>query len=236
MKVTLLSITPNALEQIYRAYRICYSGASPTEIKMPIKDDLTIDFNKVNDFIVPLMVEGHTTPLEHVSVSFAIEGASRACTHQLVRHRTGKYNQQSQRYVKLDQFEYVIPPAIKNNNIAREAFIQHMQDSQRAYDGIAFRLEQDYLSAGMNKREATKKAIEDARYVFPNACCSNIIVTMDLNNLRKFLALRLCINSQWEIRNLAKEMLKLVESEIPFIGNSVMNCGKTCNRCIEEII
>jgi len=222
MKVVLASVTPNPIEAIYKAYKICYSSDTPTNIKVPSEE-------KMIEFIKPKM--GHTTPLEQAEVTFYIEGVSRALTHQLVRHRTASPNQQSQRYVRLGQFEYVVPPEIEKDMFLKDIFIKSMEHSQITYDYLTGRLERSYIRKGMKKTVANKKAIEDARYVLPNACCSNIIFKTDLHNFRNFYRLRNCKHAQWEIRGLAKEMMRLVKEPIPFADHKVMNCGVTCRDC-----
>ena len=138
---------------------------------------------------------GHESPLEHVSFTFAVEGISRACSHQIVRHRIASYSQQSQRYVKLNQFEYIIPHHINEIDEARELFIETMKKDQEAYDKLVEILfEKHYnklIQNGKNekeaKRSAEKQAIEDARYVFPNACETKMVFTMNVRSLYNFL-------------------------------------------------
>lgn len=231
VRITNYSSAENPIITIYKAYRLCYSKGNQSEIKLPMKDG-SIDYDAMSDFIVDKMMLGHTTPLEHVSFTFEISGVSRALTHQLVRHRTGKFNQQSQRYVKLGQFEYVIPPEIAKDPMAKLIYEDQMSRTQEIYTQLTEMLLAKYLLEGMSKREAEKKAIEDARYVFPNACTSNITVTMDLNNFRKFYNLRNCKHAQWEIRKLAKLMGVLVKDIVPFALKGAMNCGKSCFECI----
>jgi thymidylate synthase (FAD) len=188
------------------------------------------------------MSYGHTSPIEHVSFTFAIEGVSRTLTHQLVRHRLASYSQQSQRYVKLEQFEFVIPPAISDDEEAREIFISAMQNSQKAYDDLTERLLKKYIIHGMSKIDAEKKAIEDARYVFPNACETKIVVTMNARTLMNFFQHRTCNRAQWEIHNLADEMLLQVKTVAPILfklagpvcikekcPEGAMTCGKIEN-------
>lgn len=233
MNVTLAVCTPNPIETIYRAYRLCYSKGKQMEIKLPHEDEIKWAYEEKDeekiqyfhyaqneamvDFIVPLLNNGHTTPLEHVSMTFYISGVSRALTHQLVRHRTGKFNQQSQRYVDGNNFDVVVPPSIDGMVELRTEYLMLVNEIMRTYNKL--------IQAGVKK--------EDARYLLPNATTSNITVTFDANNLRKFLALRLCKHAQWEIRDLANEMYKLAKQELPFIGSNVMNCGRLCNRCME---
>lgn len=269
MKVNLEVYTPTPIEVLFKAYRLCYSKGTQEDIKVPIYNYNGIfdvpDIEKMIDFIKRLLPLGHTSPLEHVNFTFYISGVSRSLTHQLVRHRTGSYSQQSQRYVKSNQFEYVIPPAIKEDTFLTDIFKQEMLRQQVTYDDLTLMLIRnnilrlirnniliDYPKEYEGKECAyqlvnwlkdtnktlynayEKKAIEDARYVLPNACTSNITVTMDLNNFRKFYALRSCKDAQWEIRELAELMMKEVKEVVPFADYYAKNCGRTCNKCMQE--
>lgn len=250
VRISNYSNAENPIITIYKAYRLCYCRGEQSEIKLPMCES-GIDYKAMQDFIVDKMNMGHTTPLEHINFTFEISGVSRALTHQLVRHRTGKFNQQSQRYVKLAQFEYVIPPRIAENEELKAIFVQAMEEDQKTYDLLVDRLITDIITKNhpwvQNPADHehfksitqkgtylkySKMAIEDARYLFPNACTSNITVTMDLNNFRKFYSLRNCTHAQWEIRDLAKLMGTLVKDVIPFALIGSMNCGKTCFDCI----
>lgn len=250
VRISNYSNAEHPIITIYKAYRLCYCSGEQSEIKLPMTEKNEIDFAKMEEFILDKVMKNHTTPLEHVSFTFEISGVSRALTHQLVRHRTGKFNQQSQRYVKLGQFEYVIPPSIKEDEELKARFIEEMERDQEAYDFFVDKLitnqikkyysdfsfpENHELFKSLYKRAYTKfekKAIEDARYVFSNACASNITATFDLNNFRKFYNLRNCTHAQWEIRHLAKLMGNLVKEVIPFALKGSMSCGKTCFDCV----
>lgn len=260
MKVKILEYTSNPIESIYRGFKICYASGSPLNIKIPMLETSmgdVPDYEEMINFIKKWVSVGHESPLEHASITFAIEGVSRTLTHQLVRHRIASYNQQSQRYVKLGQFEYVIPPEIAKDEYLKQRFIDHMKRTQDEYDYFILGLMLKYIVAykgidaldignGIqflldfkhnNKakyNEFEKKAIEDARYVFPNACCTNIIVTMNLRNFRHFFAERICKNAQWEIQDLAEEMMKQVKDIIPFADYKARKCGVTCNECANK--
>ena len=121
MKVELIRYTPEPEKLIAAAAKLCYS-------KIGIDGILDgLDQEKTEKFLNMLMDLGHESPIEHVSFTFGVEGVSRVLTHQLVRHRIGcSYSQQSQRYVKLDQFEYIIPPQIAAIEEARELFVKTM--------------------------------------------------------------------------------------------------------------
>ncbi|GAA0177960.1 FAD-dependent thymidylate synthase [Clostridium sediminicola] len=211
LKVTLIEHTPNPERVIAAAAKLCYSPVGVDEITENLNDENT------EKFLNRLMSYGHASPIEHVSFTFAVEGVSRTLTHQLVRHRIASYSQQSQRYVKLEQFEYVIPPAIEEDNEAKKIFSEAMKKSQKAYDDIADRLYKKYIDLDMNKTSAEKKAIEDARYVFPNACETKIVFTMNARTLMNFFYHRCCNRAQWEIHAMADEMLRQVKMVAPVL-------------------
>lgn len=152
---------------------------------------------------------GHEAVLEHWSATFAVSGVSRALTHQLVRHRVASYSQQSQRYVDMDGFDYVIPESILNRPDSLEQFEWGMKAIQKVYKTL--------LAYGID--------MEDARYILPNACTTNIIVTMNARELRHFFALRCCNRAQKEIKELADKMLELVKEVAPTIFK---NAGPSC--------
>ena len=224
LKVKLIQYTKEAEKTVAAAAKLCYSAVGV--------DDIVANLNEENveKFLNMLMSYGHQSPIEHVSFTFAVEGVSRSLTHQLVRHRIASYSQQSQRYVKLNQFEYIVPPAINNNEKCKEIYVNAMKNIQRDYDIIVDNLMQDYLKQGLDKKVAEKKAIEDARYVFPNACETKIILTMNARSLINFFNHRCCERAQWEIRNLADEMLKQVKEVAPILFKYAgPNCVKgTC--------
>lgn len=251
MKVRLANYSnaEHPIITLYKAYRVCYAKGEQSEIKLPTKEDNTLDFSVMTNFIEHKMNMNHTSPLEHVSFTFELNGVSRALTHQLVRHRTGKYSQQSQRYVKFGQFEYVIPPNIAKDPELKARFIEEMERDQEAYDFFVDKLITNQIrDCSLDVVDPTnheifrklnpklyskfeKLAIEDARYVFPNSACSNITCTMDLHNFRHFYALRNCVHAQWEIRQLAKLMGQVINEVIPFATYKAMNCGTTCFDC-----
>lgn len=144
-EVEILNITPNPIETIYKAYKQCYAKGKAKDIVIPTKEinnegasTRVVDYEKMENFIVPLMNEGHTSPLEHCCVTFAVSGVSRALTHQLVRHRTGKYNQQSQRYIDFTNFEFVLPNRFskEQNTLAYNEFYKAMEEDAEHYDNL----------------------------------------------------------------------------------------------------
>jgi thymidylate synthase (FAD) len=235
-KVKLIQYTPNPEELVAAAAKLCYSAVGVDDI---LKN---LDKNNTEKFLNILMSYGHESPIEHISFTFAVEGVSRSLTHQLVRHRIASYSQQSQRYVKLSQFEYVVPPEIEKDEEARKIFTDAMENSQKAYDLLADKLKSKYIAQGMVSTAAEKKAIEDARYVFPNACETKIIFTMNARGLMNFFRHRCCNRAQWEIRSLAEKMIDEVKKVAPTIfklsgpGCVAGPCpeGKmTCGKIIE---
>lgn len=229
MKIKLLRYTPDGEKLIASAAKLCYSSTGVTEIEEDLEED------KIDSFLSLLMDLNHESPIEHVSFTFGIEGVSRTLTHQLVRHRIASFSQQSQRYVKLDQFEYIIPPAIEEDEKAKALFTKAMEEDQKYYDEITDILYKKYykqyidegFSDKQSKSKAGKEAIEDARYVFPNACETKIVVTMNARSLINFFRLRTCNRAQWEIRQLAIAMLKEVKTVYPILFK---NAGPGCLR------
>lgn len=227
MKVKLLAHTPQPEKVIAMAAKLCYSPVGVDEIEENLSDE------SVEKFLNVLINMGHESPLEHVTFTFGIEGISRSCSHQIVRHRIASFSQQSQRYVKLDQFEYIIPPQIAKIEEAKKIFIQSMKKDQEDYDKLVDILfEKNYkklIEQGKNEKEAKsqgeKIAIEDARYVFPNACETKMVFTINTRSLYNFFDHRCCERAQWEIRELATEMLKEVKKVAPILFK---NCGPKC--------
>lgn len=170
-----------------------------------------------------LMNLGHESPIEHVSFTFGIEGVSRSLLAQITRHRLASYSVKSQRYVKEGMFEYIIPPEIEAIPEAKKVFLETMEQEQAAYDKLTEILFQKHFKAlreqGMDEKQAKTKAekaaIEDARFVLPNACETKMVVTMNARSLMNFFRHRCCSRAQWEIRALANEMLKLVKEVAP---------------------
>jgi len=193
MKVEIIAFTPNPELLIEEAARICYDSF---EKKAPGSHVRIIDH---------LIRSGHESVLEHASVTYRVGGVSRALTHQLVRHRLASYSQRSQRYVKETEPQYVTPPSIKNYGE-----VEHF--STETGDDLSFDLNDAYesfMEHTWNFYNTLLKAGikgEDARFVLPNACCSEIIITMNFRELRHFFKLRTSKHAQWEIRKMAMEM------------------------------
>ena len=236
MKVSLISITPNPEKVIELSGRTAYlsfdkmtdfpiyeafSGSGEIRIfreedfsflkNFSEGDEFEIDGvkwkitkkwrNSAHKFIEMLIKTGHTSVLEHAVATFRVEGGSRAFTHQLVRHRIASFTQQSQRYVEESGFNYVIPPSIEKKDEARRIFLALIEHSKEAYKKL--------LDLGVKK--------EDARFVLPNAVCSEIVITANFREWRHIFELRGHPSAQWEIRKMAVEILKILKKEAPSV-------------------
>ncbi|MFI3272734.1 MAG: FAD-dependent thymidylate synthase [Pseudomonadota bacterium] len=206
--VALLSHTPEPLSLIYAAFRQCYHDGFVADM-WPRLLSGDIERAKQGEFVANIIESGHTSPVEHVTFTFAIEGISRALTHQLVRHRIASFSQQSQRYVDGSHFDYVVPPAIARNPEALARFEAFMEEVGSAYRDIKGLLEADGRKGS--------KSNEDARFVLPQAAASKIVVTMNCRALLNFFEHRCCRRAQWEIRAVAEDMLGLCREVLPEI-------------------
>lgn len=212
MNVKLIAHTVMPEKVVASAAKLCYSDTGA----MNLMDGLTDE--KAESFVEMLSSIGHESPIEHASFTFAIEGVSRSLLAQITRHRLASFSVQSQRYVKLTNFEYITPPEISADETALRLFESTMQTCVESYRKLTEILEerhyQDFLNQGFSEKQARqkaeKKAIEDARFVLPNAGETKMVVTMNARELLHFFKLRCCQRAQWEIRNLAKAMLKEV--------------------------
>lgn len=234
MKVSLIQYTPEPEKLIAASAKLCYSESGCENIMDGLDKDKTISFVKM------LAELGHESPIEHVSFTFAIEGVSRSLLAQITRHRHASFSVQSQRYVKQNNFIYITPPAVASDNSINEIFVKSMNDSLESYNKIADMLERKYIdeniSSGMSEKQAKskaeKKAIEDARYVLPNACETKMVMTMNARSLYNFFKLRCCNRAQWEIRELATEMYKLCYRVAPtlFSAAGPSCCSGSCSE------
>lgn len=228
-QVTLLSHTPDPIKQVAAAAKLCYSPVGVSELQEKITDE------SAERFVHMLSEIGHESPIEHAVFTFAIEGVSRSLLAQITRHRIASYSVQSQRYVDASMFEYVTPPAIEKDPEALRIFKESMEAQQRAYDQLSAILakneQRELQAAGMAPEEAAAKAkktaIEDARFVLPNACATKMVVTMNARSLLNFFRHRCCLRAQWEIRRLAEDMLKLAYEAAPSL---FYKAGPSCVR------
>lgn len=206
MQVELLYHTPDPERAIATAARLCYAPVGASELME------TMPPERVQSVLSTIMSSGHFSTLEHASYTFAIDGVSRALTHQLVRHRLASFNQQSQRYVKFkDGIEVVKPGSVSESPEASRVFDEAMAAAEDAYAAL--------LELGV--------PAEDARFVLPNAAETKIVVTMNVRELLHFFGLRCCNRAQWEIRELALKMLELVRPTAPYV---FVDAGAPCVR------
>ena len=222
LNVQLLAFTPQPEQTVAAAARRCYSPSTIDELMDGMTEEKTASF-------VDMLAEiGHESPIEHASFTFGIEGVSRSLLAQITRHRLASFSVQSQRYVAEDHFEFVLPPEIEAIPEAKEEYLRAMEEDQRHYERLKAVLAEKYVEAflqsGMSQkaaeRAAEKKAIEDARFVLPNACTTKMVVTMNARSLRNFFRLRCCNRAQWEIRELAEKMLHLCREAAPHLFRS----------------
>lgn len=257
LNVKLIAHTPNPEEVISCAGKLCYSKVGVEQIaqKQSAED--------VERFVNMLSSMGHESPLEHAVFTFAIEGVSRALTHQLVRHRLASYSQQSQRYVDLtNTFEYITPPTIKEIGYINAMYDKALNRAFEDYIEISHELllhkiekylieekgysadvseDKEYMKALIQKENKKKynafikESIEDARYVLPNACETKVVFTMNGRVLLNFLKHRECKRAQWEIRELATEMRnQLIEVAPSLFKYSGAECRR--GKCPEGVM
>jgi thymidylate synthase (FAD) len=197
MKVELIAVTqylggdgtPEAL--IEHAGRVCYRSESR---------------GNPAAFLRARLREGHESIIEHASATFEISGISRACSHQLVRHRLASYSQESQRYVDMSDPDRVVPDAIRASPEAYgvwSSFVDQVKDIYSELRGLGIRK-------------------EDARFVLPNAAETRIVMTMNFRELRHFFRLRLAPEAQWEIRHVALEVLKQLAPHAPTVFGDML--------------
>lgn len=183
----------------FMAIRTCYSPNNPSSIWENESEKYFGENGKEADRLINMIYNSkHTSTLEHVNFTFAIEGVSRSLLAQLTRHRHMSFSVQSQRYVKFGShdksggFDYVLPPSISGGHPhATEAYLNMMEYLQGTYDAL---------------RELGVPS-EDARMVLPNAATCNIVMSCNLRTLLEFYHKRKKgSGAQWEIVNLAEHL------------------------------
>ena len=178
-------MTPDPEGVIERAARTCYQSTA------------CVCDGSAAALLPKLLCSGHETPFEHASATFLISGCSRAMTHQLVRHRLMSVCQKSQRYVSEDEFEYVVPPSLPAGS--RAEFDADMEAIRAMY--------RKWRERGLRK--------EDARYVLPGACATEIMITANFREFRHIFKLRCSPHAQWEIRDACLLMLAELHKAAP---------------------
>lgn len=195
--VDLISAPENALKVIYTACRTCYSADYPINIWENL-----IEQENMLKLVKKVLESGHHSTIEHCQFVFSISGVSRACTHQLVRHRHMSFCQKSQRYVtEKGQFEYIVPPTIKDPELLDE----YNQFMSKISDFYAKMIEKGIPA-------------EDARFILPNAATSSMIASLNLRELIHLANLRLCTNAQHEIRKVVRKMCDLAVKKDPWLS------------------
>ena len=203
MKVSLIQATPKPIETIAQIASICYDS----------------DPKNALGLVKHLYRNGHHSVFEHIYFTFKIEGISRACSHQLVRHRMCSFTQRSQRYCSEYGFGAVIPNSLEN------------EDEIKGIDNLMSTIEVYY-----EELQARGIPNEEARYVLPNACATSLYLSCNLRELIHIANERLCTRAQWEIRNLVKEMINLVDEDLQFMLVPKCKSGRIiCNSpCRKE--
>ncbi|OGV67744.1 MAG: thymidylate synthase, flavin-dependent [Lentisphaerae bacterium RIFOXYC12_FULL_60_16] len=191
MDVELVAITPDAEAVIERAARTCYQSA----------DRATTD--SAAAFLPKLLAMGHESPFEHAYATFRIAGCSRAASHQLVRHRLMAVSQRSQRYVSEKSFDYVVPPSVPDS--LRGEFEADMESIRQLYV--------KWKSYGLRN--------EDARFVLPNACTTELVISANFREFRHIFKVRLTPHAQWEIRAICRQMLESLAREAPTVFRDI---------------
>lgn len=197
MQVKLLAYTPEPELVCARAMRACRTKQAADELELSHED--------VARLIRSAKKLGHLSVLEHACFTFSISGISRACSHQLVRHRMASFSQQSHRAVAMTPSDIVVPPSIQQNTRSLAAFKKSVNVSFKAF----------------NELKKSEIRLEDARYVLPNALTTNLTVTMNARELLHFFSLRMAHSAQWEIRELAQKMLQEVRKVAPVMFEHV---------------
>ena len=215
-QVRLISKPENMLKTIYTACRTCYSADSPLNI---YDCDSAQDEEKMLKLISRVVSSGHYSTIEHIQVSFAISNISRACSHQLVRHRHMSFSQKSQRYVKeKGQFDYLTPNTIEKN-----------EELNKKFDEFMAKVSEFYL-------ELTEAGIpaEDARAVLPNAASTSMVASLNLREMIHLANLRLCTRAQTEIRILVKRMCDELIKEEPWLKDYLVPKCERFGFCDED--
>lgn len=210
--VNLISYPENPLKVIYLACRTCYSADYPINIW-----EAEADEEKMLKLVKKVLSSGHHSTIEHCHYVFTISGVSRACTHQLVRHRLMSFSQKSQRYVtEKGQFEYITPKTIQKAGMEAE-YKEFMQKTSGFYAKM--------IEAGI--------PAEDARFALPNAATSSLVASLNLRELIHVANIRLCTNAQLEIRTLLNKMCALVAEKDAWVADYLVPKCEVLGYCDE---
>ena len=214
LSVELISMPDNMLKTIYTACKTCYSAKMPYENYLNAPDE-----EKMLELIKRVIGSGHYSTIEHIQLTFAVQNVSRACTHQLVRHRHMSFSQKSQRYVKeKGEFDYIMPKTIEKNPKLKEKFEEFILNTSNLY--------QEFIEAGI--------PAEDARSILPNAAASSLVASLNLRELIHLANLRLCTRAQLEIRMLVKAMVDEVIKKEPWLKPYLVPKCERLGYCDED--
>ncbi|NLL36219.1 MAG: FAD-dependent thymidylate synthase [Fretibacterium sp.] len=194
-RVNLLTHTPRADEVVTAAARLCYSDSTADNLLTEELASLSVPLLEL------LQRSGHHSPFEHASFTFAVDGLSRVTSHQLVRHRIASFSQQSQRYVRMETPDVILPPSLLTCSEAQELFLKQAREAHETYKKL--------ISLGIPQ--------EDARFILPHGWETRLVLTMNARELHHFYHLRLCRRAQWEIRELARLMLIETRKAAPLL-------------------
>jgi thymidylate synthase (FAD) len=192
MNVELLAITPDAERVIEIAARTCYQSG----------DKMVPE--KMGELLPKLIAMGHESPFEHAYATFRLSEVSRAMTHQLVRHRLLSVSQKSQRYVSESTFGWVVPPAVR-------------AEDQSEYEQDMVTIREMYA-----KWKGKGLKSEDARFVLPNACTTELVVSANFREWRHVFHVRCHRRAQWEIREVCLLLLKELHQQAPHVFGDIM--------------
>lgn len=219
--VDLVSASPT-VEPAFIAARLCYAKGGYDAVRATI-DEMRATQSPdaveaymhqwLTDTIVP---RHHWSIFEHLTFSVAVRGISRACSHQLVRHRIATYSQQSQRYVEKGDFSYLVPPIIAAVPEAMALYTEAIEASARAYQQLSQVLFDAYPDFNMPKHR--EKVFQDARFVLPNACETQIVITMNGRAWIEASRHRMCNRAQWEIREMFNQIAAVIRGVCPTVG------------------
>jgi len=213
LHVELLHWT-GSLFPAYAAARVCYSKGGFAAVT-PLETEEAMGV-WLRDHV---LCHRHWGILEHLTFNFAIRGISRACSHQLVRHRIASYAQQSQRYVDKAGFRYVVPERIQQSPEALARYrtlMAHLGGEYAAFQELLHAADPEAAAAMIN---------EDARFILPNACETELMMTLNGRQVLEISRKRLCSRAQWEIRALFRRIRALLQDRVPIIYD---NLGADC--------
>jgi thymidylate synthase (FAD) len=185
MNVKLIQQTHDPIRTISEIASICYDSNPADSMKL----------------VKHLYKNGHHSVFEHIYFTFKIEGISRACSHQLVRHRHCSFTQRSQRYCDESEISVVVPTKMAEDMYSYDAYMDAINIAYSKYESA--------VKIGVPK--------EDARYLLPNACTTDIYLSCNLRELIHICNERLCCKAQWEIRELVKKIVDNVDPRLKFM-------------------